>query len=904
MSKRHLNEISNRLSLRKPQRDSLAILQRICEIISLSKDADVKEQLEVIKSEFEGVNSFDRDFISLCFALATGVGKTRLMGAFIAYLHLSEGIKHFLILAPNLTIYNKLISDFKQGSPKYVFRGIGAFTQNVPLLITGDDYESGIALRADEIYQDNIHINIFNIAKLTAKDKGHYEKNDKRRAVPRIRRLREEMGESYFDYLAGLDDLVLLMDESHRYRADAGMSAINELKPILGLELTATPQLEKGNNTIPFNNVIYYYPLANAMIDGYVKEPAVATRENFDSSAYSENALEKLKLEDGIRIHENTKVELFTYAKNNEKEIVKPFMLVVAIDTTHANDLQRFMESAEFFDGRYQGKIITVHSNIRGEEKDDVIQQLLTVEDPRNPIEIVIHVNMLKEGWDVTNLYTIVPLRAANSKTLVEQSIGRGLRLPYGKRVGDNAVDTLTIVSHDKFQEIVDYANNPDSIIKRGIIIGKDIPESGKKAIESKPIIARLFEPEESALNNSNVGEINIDKIFESQEELNIAQAAYSAISLLDTKINSKEILSEENQQKLHEIVKEKINAVQIELDLADAIPEIIKTVSEKYCELLIDIPRIIVIPKGEEQCKYEDFDLNLDSIHLQPVAQNILIQHLNSITRTKLHSESNFHEEKRPEDYIVRGLIDKDDIHYDETSDLLYKLAAQVVTHLKSYLSGDEEVINVLQYHQRTLVELVYSQMQKKFKTSAAKYEAKITKGFQTIKTNNYTIPNSDDVRNFRIHILEGQRNNIKALAFNGFEKCIYSIQKFDSYPEIRFARVLENDSTVLKWFKPGRNEFRIYPNNDKNYEPDFVVETKTRKYLCEPKRSDLIDSDEVQNKAKAAAKWCKYASKYASENSDKEWSYLLISHEAITEQSTLAGLAATYLYMNVIDE
>ena len=65
---------------------------------------------------------------------------------------------------------------------------------------------------------------------------------------------------------------------------------------------------------------------------------------------------------------------------------------------------------------------------------------------------------MLKEGWEVTNLYTIVPLRAANSRTLVEQSIGRGLRLPYGKRVGIPAVDRLTIVSHDRFQEIIDHS--------------------------------------------------------------------------------------------------------------------------------------------------------------------------------------------------------------------------------------------------------------------------------------------------------------------------------------------------------------------------------------------------------------------------------------------------------------
>src|ERR1700738_3437521 len=66
----------------------------------------------------------------------------------------------------------------------------------------------------------------------------------------------------------------------------------------------------------------------------------------------------------------------------------------------------------------------------------ETIEKLLKVENTDEPTEIVIHVNMLKEGWDVTNLYTIVPLRAANARTLIEQSIGRGLRLPYGKRTG------------------------------------------------------------------------------------------------------------------------------------------------------------------------------------------------------------------------------------------------------------------------------------------------------------------------------------------------------------------------------------------------------------------------------------------------------------------------------------
>lgn len=114
------NAIANRLSLRSPQRESLEILDRICDLLSLQKDQDATQALATIRTEFANVTDFERDFPSLCFAMATGVGKTRLMGAFIAYLYQAEGIRHFFVLAPNLTIYNKLISDFTPGSPKYV----------------------------------------------------------------------------------------------------------------------------------------------------------------------------------------------------------------------------------------------------------------------------------------------------------------------------------------------------------------------------------------------------------------------------------------------------------------------------------------------------------------------------------------------------------------------------------------------------------------------------------------------------------------------------------------------------------------------------------------------------------------------------------------------------------------
>ena len=173
------------------------------------------------------------------------------MGAFIAYLHIAHGLDNFFVLAPNLTIYAKLIGDFTPNTPKYVLKGIAEFAISPPVITTGENYERQLA-SGGSLFPTTI--NIFNISKINSEVRGGRS--------PRMRSFREEIGESYFDYLAGLDDLVLIMDESHRYRASAGIRAINELKPVLGLELTATPFVETTRGPVPFQNVIFDYPLA------------------------------------------------------------------------------------------------------------------------------------------------------------------------------------------------------------------------------------------------------------------------------------------------------------------------------------------------------------------------------------------------------------------------------------------------------------------------------------------------------------------------------------------------------------------------------------------------------------------------------------------------------------------
>lgn len=881
--------ISNRLSLRQPQRDSLEILDRICDLLPLTKDTDPQQALEAIRAEFPSVTDFERDFPSMCFALATGVGKTRLMGAFISYLYQTEGIRHFLVLSPNLTIYNKLISDFTPGSPKYVFQGLSDFAIQPPEIITGDNYESGRGIRAADLFGESaVHINIFNISKINAEVRGG--------ASPRIKRLSEYIGESYFEYLSKLDDLVLLMDESHRYRGKAGMRAINELKPILGLELTATPRTETGRGA-DFKNVIYSYPLSAALRDGFVKEPAVATRENFRAENYDEAGLEGIKLEDGIRVHEHTKVQLDIYARETGKPLVKPFMLVVAKDTTHAGELLKRIEADDFFEGRYKGRVITVHSNQSGEEKDETVQQLLSVEDPANITEIVIHVNMLKEGWDVTNLYTIVPLRAANSKTLVEQSIGRGLRLPYGKRTGVADVDRLTIVAHDRFQEIVDHANDPNSIIRTGVVIGRDIPDKPTQAMTIAPTLLSVLgiapapSPAEGTAGPASVQQ----PLFKTEPERKVAEATLYVIRQdFERLTRSGDLKTPEVQQKLVARVMEMTRPVQGEL--AGVVePLDVSTIVEKttaaFIEHTIDIPRITVVPSGEVTVGYKDFDLDCISVRFPPVAKDLLIQRLTDNQRFRIVSGDGVVQEARLEDYIVRGLIDKDDISYDDHAALLYKLAGQLVRHLQSYLPTEDDVRNVLQYNQNELVRLVHTQMNQHYIEKATEYQVSAPKGFQTLTSGSAEVELGKAARDFRQPVEE--KLLIRGLAFGGFKKCLYPAQKFDSDSERRFATILEDDSDVVKWLKPPKDVLKIHYAEEDNYLPDFIVETKNGRFLCEIKRATDIEDAVVQKKAKAAIEWCDRASTI----SDKPWMYSLLPHDQIQINRTFASLMQTQI-------
>ncbi|MEJ2639906.1 MAG: DEAD/DEAH box helicase family protein [Desulfosarcinaceae bacterium] len=817
--------------------------------------------------------------------------------------YLEHGIGNYFVLAPNLTIYNKLIADFTPNTGKYVFKGIAEFAVHPPIVITGDTYESGIGVR--EAYRsqyamfpelDGVHINIFNISKINSEVRGGKS--------PRIKRLSEYIGESYFDYLAGLPDLVLLMDESHRYRASAGVRAINELKPILGLELTATPFVETSRGAIPFKNVIYDYPLGKAMADGFVKEPAVVTRKDFNPTGMSNEEIERLKLEDGMRLHESVKVELETYARESGNPIVKPFLLVIARDTTHAAQLLKLIESDQFFEGRCKDKAIQVDSSRTGKAEEEMIERLLKVEHAEEPTEIVIHVNMLKEGWDVTNLYTIVPLRAANARILIEQSIGRGLRLPFGKRTGITAVDRLNIVAHDKFQEIIDEANRPDSAIRLQAVVLDEADLDRKTAtLVSRPKLEEKLGITPSQLTpNTHLTGKDEPPLFDKPAERKVAQMAWEEIRKLT---HQPQKLPSVAHLKRPEIQAAIVDAVrqrqpspeQMELEGFTEAPDIeavVAKTSDLVTQQTIDIPRILVVPEGEVKTGFKAFTLDLKGLNYPAVSDELWIQHLRTSQLEVLALGKGGIEEARLEDYVVSGLIDFDDISYDDHADQLYDLAGQVVRHFQSYLS-DDETRKILRCYQRDIARFVHVQMQDHYWEEAVAYKVVVSKGFSELKESAYSYSVAQPPVDYGVS--PEDKSNMSRYLFGGFKRCLYELQKFDSEAERKLAAILERDA--LKWFKPAKGQFQIIYRHGADhleYIPDFVAETSDTVFMIEPKASNQMEDPVVLAKTEAAVKWCVYASDNAQNHGGKPWKYVLIPHNEIATNMTLEALAERF--------
>lgn len=883
--------ISNAMSLREPLKQSLELLDSLIVKADLIGSSKSEKKIEAIKKDCSFFEEFERSFPSICFSIATGIGKTRLMGAFVTYLVKEKGIKNFFILSPNITIYNKLKDDFgNKGAEKYVFKGLTDISGNA-VIITGEDYET----KGIKSSGDSIQINMFNIGKINADVKTTTK--DGRTLPPRIKRFRETLGDSYYNYLMNLKDLVIIMDESHRYRGERGMETLNELNPLLGIELTATPIDASTNQR--FKNVVYQYGLADALKDGkYIKNPAVASRENTDFKGMKEDEIEKLKLYDAIQVHRDTKIAIENYAADNNLSPVKPTILVSCKDTTHAKSIYDYVTSDAFYEGEFKDKALQIDST---RKTDEQLEQLLTLEKPVNSIEIVIHVDMLKEGWDVSNLYTIVPLRASNALTLIEQTIGRGLRLPFGgKRTGVEKVDMLSIMMHDKFQEVVDAAKDQNSILHSiGKIQLKASDFNSRKVIvESKTKDVAGLEEEAKKINQIKDKDIQKKAVIKHKAKVLVNSVIRNKIAgkTLQTpsELNTpevKEMILQESRENLEiaypEMPEKERNEVLKEIDT------VYQPVVQEHIKSSILIPNI-KITITETKGRIKNFDLNTESF-----SENILQQEFELIRETiydhkqdkiKIQSQSL----DLPEYSLLELLKQKPEIDYDNNSDVLYKLCEQAVSAVRLSLKKPETLSDTVLMYRDLIVLKLYNQIKENISIEIVAKSKPEAEPYSSILSGNYSKEKDEDILDYRETV---SARLLSSKVFNGFSKSCHDRYKFDSIPEKRFAEIIENSDDVIKWLRPASRQFTIwYNNNSDRYVPDFVAETEDTIYLIEIKAKSNLEDRIVMMKEEAAINYCKNATEINKDRNEKPWKYVLIPDDNTDTNMTFKWLVTRF--------
>lgn len=859
-----VTKIGYAMSLRAPQKEALSYLDAISTHCDYRKDSKV--DIETVATEHcekqRKIKVSDKfDFPSFCYAMATGIGKTRLMGACIYYLYKTKGYRHFFILAPGNTIYEKLRKESNPNHSKYIFKGLEA-EMGRPKVYDGENYDS-YPVRYEQMSLQfekgsEIELFIFNIGKIF---------NSKTDTQFNFHKFKETLGMSFAEVLASFDDLVICMDEAHRYYAPASMKAINFLKPRLGLEFTATPKST--------NNVIYAYDLARGAVEGYLKTPVVMGRSNM--AGYSAEDIEEMKIRDGLTLHEHRKGVIRQFCDDNNLPYVKPIVLIACRDTNHAKEVRALIDSDTFLNGKYKGKVIEIHSNMKGDESEANIRLLLSIEHAQNPVEIVLHVYKLKEGWDVNNLFTIIPLNAAKSDILAMQTIGRGLRLPFGQATGNEDIDTLDIVAHDHYRELVDEIKNSDIFKYRDL--DKATVEPSDIVDISSPVDEGQLSILDFAVTDTGVKSFNdINTNPQTQQQL------YTAYLKTFGAANKQEVAyTDAEQLSLNQLFNTENDAPQKkDTEVAKTTPaggkgkkplskdEFVQKIKE-YSGKAISVPKIMVQTTSE--VKFNCFEVKRIIPDFEVAMAKI--ERFDAINQQLLTA-------------VDAQILEVDDalntlacMLLDSISELSYEDADFIIDVVEQYLAqieGDEEDKRKIV---RRYASLIVTDIQKQiFEHSERKTEDIHIVQKDLILFRKFVKNVKKDGR-IRFDKPFTDKANIKKYLFTGYKKAYYTENAFDSDTERLFSIILEEDSDVIRWIKPPLNQLGLFWQAGQQYNPDFLVETTSSKFMVEVKAANEVTEDDVVSKAREGIKWCHFASE--ADPDHKVWEYRLISDDNI---------------------
>jgi type III restriction enzyme len=460
-------------------------------IIYLYDVVGVKDKYDLMRFDSSGVVStgmFDETWRRFVVKMATGAGKTKVLSLALAwsfYHKLYEpgsGLaRNFLVIAPNIIVLDRIYKDFK---------GLGIFFED-PVIpdngVDGRDWRDDFQLtvhRQDEVRITRPTGNIFltNIHRVYAGDDIPASPDDEdtmeyflgKRPSGATTDSKVDLGMIVRD----VDELMVLNDEAHHIH-DPRMAWFKSIEDIhnrlkqkgaalsLQVDVTATP---KHNNGAIFVQTVADYPLVEAISQNVVKHPVLPDAPSRAKLVERQSAKYTEKYADHIHLGV---IEWRKAYAEHEKLDKKAILFVMTDDTRNCDDVAAYLE------GTYpdlQGAVLVIHTKNNGEisestsgknkeELDELRKQANEIDGLESPYKAIISVMVLKEGWDVRNVTTIVGLRpySAKSNILPEQTLGRGLRKMYP----GGMEEYVSVVGTNAFMDFVESIQAEGVVLER-----------------------------------------------------------------------------------------------------------------------------------------------------------------------------------------------------------------------------------------------------------------------------------------------------------------------------------------------------------------------------------------------------------------------------------------------------
>jgi type III restriction enzyme len=740
---------------------------------------------------------------------ATGAGKTYILAAAIEYFAF-EGVRNFAVITPGLTILEKTVANFTPGHAKSLVRGM-----QVDLVVVTSENFATAPMRAAMDDQEQVKLYVFSVQALI---------RPKSKVARRTHKFQEGLGQAFYERLQETDDLFVFADEHHTYYGNAFSTAVRDLHPRVLLGLTATPHRQT-----PEEAIIYRYPLAAAIADKLVKTPVIVGRKDDRTDPTT-------KLLDGVALLELKNRAIQRYANEMNETPVNPVMLVVAPSIAEAEEVEGIIRDLSFAGGAYSDAVLTVHSDA----PDEALARLQELEDPNSPYRIVVSVGMLKEGWDVKNVYVICSLRASVSTLLTEQTLGRGLRLPFGEYTGIEVLDTLEVLGHERYEELLKKAN----------VLNEEFIDRRTRAVLVKDAEGNLVPTAESTDVSLSI-DISGDDEVKHPDGRPLITSVEDYTAAADGEIKALEVeLHPRQDVGLLAVPRLRMTPITNQFSLADI------TEQRPFAEL----GRRIAADPAEE-------------LRRMRISARV-VEEAGGLRRTELVTAPAVDRVVSP-----ATLLPLDELRRDLAERVL---AAPVVPARARERAAATPVIDAF-----------LEGLGEKAEEILSGYMDRAAAGLISLVTEEHrkfvAKPAYDEVVELtefapaRLGRPETGANRTgpfkRGVGYEGYTKSLYAQDWFDSSTERAVANILDTADEVRYWVRLQRGDLPIlWSGAGREYNPDFiVVETDGIHSIVEVKMDKEMEATDVKAKREAARRWANHVS--ADDKLTETWRYLLVS-------------------------